>query len=202
MKRPPEADPKLALIDAVLHDLALRGTMYVGRRREDGDAGTFVIQTGEEGRRRLSLPDLESNASIEAVVGEAQAHLEDVFGAPVPLCPRHDHALRGRAAEGTLTWICPAGEWQCALGDYEELTWPQLDVDSLAPILLRRLERRGTFPAVRTIGVRKSGGKLVADFGVTEISNQLLEILTSVAAPLPVRTHEEPATMIRLAVRR
>ena len=198
MKQPPEADPTLALIDAVLHDLSLRSAMYIGRRREDGDVRTFVIQTGEEGRHRLNLPDLKSDASIEAVVAEAQAHLEDVLGAPVPLCPRHDHALRGRAANGTLTWLCPAGEWQCALGDYEELTWPQLDISSLAPILSRRLKRRGTFPAVRTIGVHKSDGKLVADFGVTEISDELLKILTEVAAPLPVTTHEAPATLIRV----
>ena len=157
---------------------------------------------GEEGRHRLNLPDLESDASIEAVVGEAHAHLADVLGAPVPLRPQHDHALRGRAANRTVTWICPAGEWQCALGDYEELTWPQLDVGSLAPILSRRLERHGTFPAVRTIGVRKSEGKLVADFGVTEISDQLLKSLTEVAAALPVSTHEETATMIRRAGRR
>ncbi len=98
------------------------------------------------------------------MVTQAQAHLADVLGAPVPLCPRHDHALRGRAANGTLTWVRPAEEWQCALGDYEELTWPQLDVGSLAPILLRRLKRRGGFPAVRTIGVRKSDGKPVAEF--------------------------------------
>jgi len=134
MKQALEDDPRLALIDAVLHDLSLRSAMYVGRRREDGDADTFVIQTGEEGRHRLNIPDLNCDESIEAVVAEAQVHLQGILGAPVPLCPRHDHALRARATNGTLTWVCPGGEWQCPLGDYEELTWPQLDVESLAPI--------------------------------------------------------------------
>lgn len=198
MKRPPEDAPPLALIDAVLHDLSLRSAIYVGRRRDDGDASTFVIQTGEEGRHRLNIPHLNSDASIEAVVAEAQTHLENVIGAPVPICPRHDHALLPRATNGTLTWVCPAGEWQCPLGDYEELTWPQLDVNSLAPILLRRLQRRGTFPTVRTIGVHTTDGELVADFGVTAVTDELRRILTEVAAPLPMTTHDSPDTMIRV----
>lgn len=199
MKQPPEHDPSLALIDAVIHDLSLRSTMYVGRRRDEGDAHTFVIQTGEEGRHRLNIPDVNSDASIEAVVSEAQAYLKNVLGAPVPLCPHHNHALLANANNGTLTWSCPDGEWQCALGDYEELTWPQLDVDSLAPILSRRLHRRGTFPAVRTIGVRTADGKLLADFGVTAITEELRRILIEVAAPLPITTHDAPDTMIRVA---
>jgi hypothetical protein len=46
-QQPAEDDPVLRLIDAVLGDLAVRGGMYVGRRPEDGDAATFLIQFGE-----------------------------------------------------------------------------------------------------------------------------------------------------------
>jgi hypothetical protein len=198
MKQPLEDDPQLALIDAVLDDLSLRSAMYVGRRRDEGGASTFVIQTGEEGRYRLNNPDLSSDASIEAVVAEAQTHLENIIGAPVPICPRHDHALVPRATNGTLTWVCPAGQWQCPLGDYEQLTWPQLDINSLAPILSRRLHRRGAFPTVRTISVHTTDGELVADFGVTAITDELRRTLTEVAAPLPMTTHDTPDTMIRV----
>jgi hypothetical protein len=132
MKERSERDPVLRLIDAVLGDLAVRSEMYIGRRREDGGDESFVLQTGEDGRLRLALPDRASDASIEGVVAEAQAYLGDVLGAPVPLCPRHHHPLVGSAAHGRLTWVCPEGSWQCALGDYEELTWPQDDVASLA----------------------------------------------------------------------
>lgn len=76
----------LALVDAVLVDLAVRRTMYVGRRGEDGNDATFVIQTGEEGRARLRLPELSSDDSIERMIVDVQTHLGDVFGAPVPLC--------------------------------------------------------------------------------------------------------------------
>jgi hypothetical protein len=169
--------------------------MYVGRRREDGDVGTFVVQTGEEGRFRLRVPDLSSDASIETAVAGAQIHLVEVLGAPVPLCPLHEHALMGTAAGGELSWVCPENEWRCLLGAYEELTWPQLDVGSLAPILLRRLRRRGKFPAVQTIGVRRSGTERVAEFGLVGADAELLKILSEVAAPLLIETHDSPDVM-------
>lgn len=57
MKEAPERTPVLLLVDSVLADLAVRSAMYVARRRDDGDAETFVIQSGEEGRLWLSVPD-------------------------------------------------------------------------------------------------------------------------------------------------
>jgi hypothetical protein len=197
MKEPSERDPFLRLIDAVLGDLAVRSAMYIGRRREDGDDESFVIQTGEDGRLRLGLPDRASDASIGAVVAEAQAYLGEVLGAPVPLCPRHQHALVGVAAEGRLTWVCPEGSWQCALGDYEELTWPQDDVASLAPILARRLKRRGVTGVV-TISVGRTKRGLVAEFGVAETGAELMQTLRDAAAPLPVALHRETRRVIRV----
>jgi hypothetical protein len=199
MKEAPQRTPVLMLVDAVLGDLAVRSAMHVARRRQDGDAGTFVIQTGEEGRLRLDLPDLNSDASVMACVAAAQNHLERILGVPVPLCPEHDHALVGVASDGNLRWVCPDGVWECALGDYEERTWPQMDGTSLAPILSRRLRRSGTFPAVRTIAVARSGVELVADFGVTNGTDELLRVLAEVSAPLRMQTHECPDVMIRLS---
>ena len=197
MNAPGEHDAVRQLVDAVLGDLSVRSAMHVGRRREDGDAATFVIQTGEEGRHRIRLPELDSDVSIEQAIAQAQAHLEPVLGAPVPLCPLHEHALVGRVRNGHVTWMCGETDWQCTLGDYEERNWPQMDVRSLAPILSRRLRRRGTFPAVRTIGVGRSGDQLVADFGVVEVNDELLSALAEVAAPLPIRTHRSPNVMLR-----
>ena len=197
MKRRPEGDPVLQLVDAVLADLAVRSAMYVARRRQDGDSDTFVIQTGEAGRLRLCLPDINSDASIEAVALDAQAQVGQVLGVSVPLCPLHDHPIVGTVSSGMLTWVCPTGAWECGLGDYEERTWPQLDVSSLAPILSRRLRRRGSFPAVRTIGVTGPPGERVAEFGLTEVNAELLRVLAEVAAPLAVRTHESPNVTLR-----
>jgi hypothetical protein len=189
----------LRLVDAALGDLSVRAGLYIGRRAGAGDGESFVIQTGEAGRHRLRLPELESDASIEEMVAAAQAHLSEVLGVPVPLCPVHGHPLDGIAIDGNVVWECPDGGWRCAVGDYEERTWPQRDVESLSSILSRRLQRRGTFPAVTTIGVRRSDGEqLIADFGVAEITDGLLEVLAEVAAPLPVTTHHWPHRMIRV----
>ena len=76
MTEAPEHTPVLMLVGAALADLAVRSAMYVARRREAGDAGTFVIQIGEEGRLRLDLPDLDWDASAVAGVAAAQTHLE------------------------------------------------------------------------------------------------------------------------------
>jgi hypothetical protein len=198
MKKRRERDPVLHLIDAVLGDLAVRSAMHVGRRAGDGDAETFVIQMGEEGRLRVTLPDLASDASIEATVAAAQTQLHVVLGAPVPLCPRHSHALVGIASQGHLSWVCPNGEWRCRVGDYAELTWPQSDVDSLAPILAGRLRRRG-ISGVTTIGVRQGEHGPVADFGVREMSADLVQALSDAAAPLPTDLHLDTRRPIRIA---
>jgi hypothetical protein len=185
MQKSCDGDPTLRLIDALLGAMAVRSAMYVGRRREDGDAETFVIQTGEEGRFRLRLPDPTSDASLQALVAAAQDHLVEVLRAPVPLCPRHAHALLGMVSGGQLTWVCPAGEWECALGDYAERTWPQLDLDSgLAPILAARLQRRGITGWV-TLGVKVTERGPVAEFGVRQMSDELTRALRDAAAPLP-----------------
>ncbi len=103
----PERDPVLRLVDLVLGDLAVRSAMFVGRRPQDGDSESFVIQTGEEGRHRVRLPDLDSRKAIEMFVAAAQHYLEEVLGAPVPRCPEHDHALVGTNESGSITWTCP-----------------------------------------------------------------------------------------------
>lgn len=197
----PERDPVLRLVDLVLGDLAVRSAMFVGRRPQDGDSESFVIQTGEEGRHRVRLPDLDSRKSIEMFVAAAQRYLEEVLGAPVPRCPEHDHALVGTSESESITWTCPESGWRCEVGDYEAQTWPQLDASSkLAEILSRRLRRRGTFPTVRTIRVSQSGDEWVADFGLVKINDELIRILTNVTAPLRVQTHESPNDMIRTSL--
>jgi hypothetical protein len=197
VKREPERDPLLRMIDAVLDDLSVRAGMYVGRRRQDGNAESFVIQTGEEGRYRVRLPDPSSDASIHDAVTAAQAHLVDELGAPVPLCPRHHHALAPAVAQGGVTWTCPDGKWQCALGEYEELTWPQLDVESLAPILMRRLHRR-SIAGIVTVGVSRGARGAVAEIGVIEKTPALMKALRDAATPLRLAVHVEKARMIRV----
>lgn len=55
-------DPVFELVDGVLRDLGSGEPMFVGRRPEVGESATVVIQTGEEGRYRLAVPDAGSRA--------------------------------------------------------------------------------------------------------------------------------------------
>jgi hypothetical protein len=141
-----DAEADLTLADQVLGDLAPRGGMYVARRKQDGDQETMVIQTGEEGRHRLRLPDMNSSSSIERFVAEAQTHLEQVFGRPLPGCLAHEHALRGVVEGGQVWWVRPDGGWRCQLGDYDDLKWrpaPNERSGDVVTALVKRFTRRG-----------------------------------------------------------
>lgn len=156
-----------------------------------------MIQTGEDHRHPLALPPLDSPPSIERFASEAQSHLAQVPGAPVPRCPLHHHALTPRATDGQLVWECPQGEWRCALGDYEELTWPQLDAfDNLAPILARRLGRRAL--TSRSLSVSRTEHGFQARFGLPELSAELMDTIREVAAPLPATFHLDTSDPVRL----
>lgn len=58
--------------------------------------------------------------------------------------------------------------------EYEEPTWPQDDVRVLAPILCRRLARRGVADVV-TVAVRPAARELVAEVGIGDRSPELIE---------------------------
>jgi hypothetical protein len=181
----------LEIVDRVLGDLALRDRMFVGRRPEAGESETVVIQTGEEGRHRLALPELESARSIETFMAAAQVHLGEVFGRPVPVCPRHDHALVGEAGGNEIAWVCPDGEWRCAVGDYEECIWPpELDAGNMAAVLSSRLARRG-IAGVRRLGFSRRGGDWVAELGIWPMDDNLIEAIRKAAAPVAVEVKPE-----------
>lgn len=100
MKCAVETDPVLRFVDALLSDLSLRSVIFVGRRAQDGDGSTFVIQTGEEGRCRLSLANLGLPISIEQVAAAAQAHLEGALSEPVPDMPLRRSCARRPSTRG------------------------------------------------------------------------------------------------------
>jgi hypothetical protein len=177
----------LEFVDLVLGDLRLRDRMFVARRPEAGESRTVVIQSGEEGRCRLTLPQLGSVSSVETFVARVQAHLAGVYGRPVPRCPLHDHALVGKVCGDDVEWVCPEGAWRCAVGEYEERTWPPsgLDGGNMAAALSSRLGRRGIV-GVRRVGVTRRAGGWVASLGVWPMSDALTEQLRAAAAPVAV----------------
>lgn len=191
MKDGVEKDPVLRLVDTVIADLAVRPARYVGRRACDGDAETFVIQDGEEGRLRLALPDLKSPGSVVAMTEAAQSYLCSELGEPVPRCPLHNHPLGLAVLDRGFEWTCAAGRWRCSLGDYAEDAWPHFDSGQLPGILAGRLARR-QITGVRSIGVTESDGEQVATFGVSELelTPELVAALRDAAAPLRIEIDE------------
>jgi hypothetical protein len=186
----------LDLVDRVLCDLAPRDGMFVGRRDRDEDESSVVIQTGEEGRYRLSVPNVASPGSVEEFIAEAQAHLDEVFDRPLPPCPVHGHALIGQMRAGKITWVCPQGAWRCRLGDYEEQTWPpELDAGNMAAALAARLGRRG-INGWRRLGFDRQAGGWTARIGLWPMDAELMERIAEAARPIPV-AFEPDASMPR-----
>ncbi len=184
-------DSVLRLVDTVITDLAVGVRRYVGRRACDGDADTFMLQDGEEGRRRLSLPDPRHPATVISMTRTAQRYLRDQLGEPVPRCPVHDHALDLAESEAGYDWVCPAGQWRASLGDYAEHAWPHFSPKLLAPILMGRVKRRG-IAGVRSLAVNMGENGLVASFSVADRTPELVGALTEAAAPVGVEVREQP----------
>lgn len=181
-----DAEAALSLVDQVLVDLAPRGGMYVARRAQDGDGETMVIQTGEDGRHRLRLPDVSSAASVERFVAEAQAHLEQEFGRPLPRCLVHGHALHGAVENGQLWWVCPDGEWRCQLGDYDDLNWPPAMAErpgTVAQALVKRFARRG-IEGWQKAGAATQTGPWTVRVSVWPMDQSVIEQMRRAADPV------------------
>lgn len=68
----PRGDPVFELVDGVLRDLgSVSPCSWVGAPRW-ANQRRVVIQTGEEGRYRLAVPDAGSPSAIEAFIAEAR----------------------------------------------------------------------------------------------------------------------------------
>lgn len=182
---------RLALVDLVVSDVGVELSMYVARRADNGDAETFVIQTGEEGRHRVQLRNMSDPLSIERCARDVQRHLSALMGRGLPRCPvrGHEHALNPQMRDGQLVWRCPDNGWSCGLGDYEENSWPQIGV-SLAPILVHRLARRGLDNQWAILSVPETPRGRVAKISVQQLNDSLVTALANAAAPLPVEVAE------------
>jgi hypothetical protein len=189
-------DQGFELIDQLIDDLsATEIVMFVGRRADEGDHRSFVVQTGEDGRCRIPLPDIDDPRSVVECAERLQKLLAELAGRPLPRCPleHHDHALRPEIASGRLSWLCPEGTWCCRVGDYLDASWPQASVP-LAPLLMRRIQLRGLAgpeSGLRTLSVTENDDTPVAVIGVEQKTDALVAAFEAVAAPLQVEVHED-----------
>lgn len=185
----------LEFVDLVLYDLAFGGPMYVGRRPGGAEPGRVMIQSGEEGRRELALPDLSSPKSVETFVAELQAHVSDVHNTPVPACPvdSHDHALVCRSDEGAVRWECPDAGWSSPIGEYDERNWPPADVDAEEALdrAVTRIFRRD-IDALREGHPERRKDGWVLCVGVWPMTDAVAAQLREIAAPVAVEVYPQP----------
>lgn len=190
-------DEVLEIVDRVLGDLRLRDRMFTARRPDPERPDVIVIQTGEDGRHELPTPNLEHRRTLESFIAAAQAHLGGVYGAPVPRCPLHDHALLSKVDGGEIEWVCPDGAWRCPLGAYEESSWPPpLSGGYLAEALSARFMRHGV-TGVRRIGCIERQGRWVAQVGIWPMSTATIDAVIQAAAPIPVKIEPDPGPLPR-----
>lgn len=192
---PSDHDQVLEIVDEVIGDLRLRDRMFTARRPDPERPEVIVIQTGEDGRHDLPIPNLQQPRTFETFIAAAQAHLQDVYGQPVPCCPRHHHALVARVEPGGIEWVCPHGAWRCPLGTYDESTWPPpLAAGDLAAALSARLTRRGVI-GVRRIGCIQEDEQWVAKVGIWPMSPAIIDAVTRAAAPIAVKIEPSPGPL-------
>ncbi len=189
-------DQGFELIDQLIDDLSRTEiVMFIGRRADEGDYRSFVVQTGGDGRWRIPLPDIDDPRSVMECAEQLQKLLTEIAGRTLPRCPLedHDHALRPGMASGRLGWLCPESTWSCKVGDYLEASWPQASVP-LAPLLMRRIQLHGLAgpeSGFRALSVTVDDDTRVAVIGVEHKTDALVAAFEALAAPLQVKVHED-----------
>lgn len=188
-------DKVLEIVDLVLGDLRLRDRLFTARRPDPERPEVIVIQTGEEGRQYLPAPNLGDSRTLEAFIAAAQAHVQEVYGQPVPLCPMHHHALVGKVDRGEIAWTCPNVMWSCRLAVTRRTPGRQHWVAATSPrALCARLGRRGVTGWRRIVCVERDG-QWIAQVRIWPMSPAISRAINKAAAPIPVVIEASPGPL-------
>lgn len=196
---PRKDDRRLRFVDTVLYDLAFGGGIDGGvgvmRRPGAGAPGMVVIQSGEEGRHELALPDVAIPDAIVRFVAELQTHVIEVQGELRPACPKHPHAhpLACGAIDDEILWVRPDGGWRGPIGQYDELNWPPTDLGAeiVPDRVFNRLARREIEEFREAHGERRDG-RWVVCVGVWPMSDEITTRLRQIAAPVDIEVYPQP----------
>ncbi len=121
-----------------------------------------------------------------------QALLDIALDHPVPRCPADGMALAPARAGDEVVWACPAGDFGCAIGEYELAAfWPPAEADQwAAPLLAKRFHRAGV-TGLSHFSVQSHGGALVARVAVRPDADEAA--VRAAASPLAVELIRAPA---------
>jgi hypothetical protein len=145
----------------------------------------------------LSRDDLLGRISFAA---RLQAFLDVELDRPVPPCPVHAVGLAVVRVDDVVYWRCPAGDFQCRLGEYQDALWPPAPTEDrhrVGPMLARRFDRRRV-TGIHSFGVELRDGRWLAkimvrphaDEGAVRAAADPVSVeLEHVAAVSTIRVH-------------
>jgi hypothetical protein len=104
-----------------------------------------------------------------------QAFLDVELDRPVPPCPVHRVGLMAGRVGDAVHWRCPAGDFACRVGAYQDALWPPSpdeDPHRIGPMLARRFSVRGV-AGIHSFGVELRDGGWVARITIRPDADEL-----------------------------
>lgn len=157
-------DDLVAWIQGLFDDCSWRAPFGIGWHLDRADAPVTATVTPADcssAQIVLNRDDVLGRINFAA---RLQAFLDVELDRPVPPCPVHRVGLVPVRAGDAVHWGCPAGDFQCRVGDYQDALWPpgvDEDAGRIAPMLAGRLRRRRV-TGIHSFGVELRDGRWVA----------------------------------------
>jgi hypothetical protein len=122
-----------------------------------------------------------------------QAFLDVELDRPVPPCPIHGVGLVAVRVGEAVDWRCPAGDFQCRVGAYQNALWPpnaDEDPHRIGPMLARRFSLKGV-TGIHSFGVELREGHWVARIRIRPDADKLA--ILAAADPVLIETESVEA---------
>lgn len=161
-------DDLVAWIDGLFDDCAFRAPFAIDWHLDRGEPPLAAAVTPADCSTAWIVLDRDDVLGRISFAERLQAFLDVELDRPVPPCPVHRVGLTPIRVADAVAWRCPEGDFRCSIGDYQEALWPpapEEDPDLLAPMLARRLSRRGV-AGIASFGVERRDGRCVAEMEV------------------------------------
>lgn len=186
-------DDLVIWIEGLCDDCACRAPFRIGwhlDRAEPPITATVTPADCSSAQIVLSRDDVLQRINFAA---QLQAFLDVELGRPVPPCPGHLVGLVPCRVGDAVHWRCPAGDFQCRVGDYQDALWPPSpDEEShrIGPMLAGRFSRR-RLGGIHSFGVELRDGRWVAKIKLRPDADQAA--IRAAADPLLIETEQAPA---------
>ena len=194
-------DDLVVWMQGLFDDCSVRAPFGIGwdlNRAEAPLIATVTPADRSTARIMLSRDDTLGRINFAA---RLQAFLAVELDRPVRPCPVHRVCLTPVRVDQLVHWRCPACDFGCRVGDYQDALWPpgpDEDPGRIGPMLSRRLGRPRV-TGIRSFGVERREDRWVAKVKMRPEADAVA--LRAAAAPILVEVDEldraEPVRTIR-----